>query len=138
MKEITVIITIDKMGGIAFGGKRQSRDRELAKDICLSTEGKIYMTEYSARLFGDYKERVEVSDAPLKKCPDGGTVFLECERLMPYAEYIKKLIVYNWNREYPADLYSDAKELTEAGKKHGGYDFAGFSHDKITKEIYEI
>ena len=47
---------------------------------------------------------------------------------------ITEIIVYRWNRDYPADLFLDIDlkdwELAETAE------FAGNSHEKITREVY--
>ena len=48
-------------------------------------------------------------------------------------EQIEQFIIYRWNRVYPADVSVEIGvewKLTETEK------FPGFSHEKITKEIY--
>ena len=47
---------------------------------------------------------------------------------------MQKIILYRWNRVYPADLYFDI-DLKNWHLKESN-DFAGSSHDKITEEIY--
>lgn len=138
MKKITVILTVDDKDGVSFDGKRQSRDREIVKDICSSLDCKIYLTEYSSRLFGDFKDRTEICDNPILKCPDGAAAFLEGHPIGPYIESIGKVILYKWNKVYPADDFFDAREVLEAGSLITSLEFNGFSHEKITKEVYEI
>ena len=138
MKRITAILTVDDNGGIGFDGKRQSRDREIVKDICTSLEGKIYMNEYSAKLFGEYADRIEVCDNPILKCADGCACFLEGQGIGAYIENIDRVILYKWNKVYPADKYFDAIDVLEAGNLAQTKEFNGFSHDKITKEVYRI
>ena len=138
MKKITVIVIVDKEGGISFGGKRQSRDRELIKDIIASTDGKIYMKEYSSKLFGDYPDRIAVAENPILKCPDGGAAFLEGEKIGPYIESIGRVIVYTWDKVYPTDEYFDIPEIFDEGELIESSEIKGFSHDVITKEVLEI
>ena len=47
---------------------------------------------------------------------------------------MQKIILYRWNRVYPADLYFDI-DLKNWHIKESN-DFAGSSHDKITEEVY--
>ena len=47
---------------------------------------------------------------------------------------IEKVILYHWNRDYPADTYFDL-DLTD-WKITRTEEFPGFSHDKITEEVY--
>ncbi len=130
---MTLIFCLDEMCGIAFGGRRQSRDRELCADILKSAEGKcLCMSEYSAGLFSD--ERIVISESPSSS--EQELYFLELRDPTPYLELAKGVTVYRWNRHYPSDIVFRG-ELEELGfKLSESHDFKGFSHDKITKEIY--
>jgi hypothetical protein len=48
-------------------------------------------------------------------------------------EKIKEIIVYKWNRVYPADVEF---EMPAGFVLESSTDFTGFSHEQITKEIY--
>ena len=136
MRNITVAITVDDQMGLAFNNRRQSRDRVLIDDLCKKTNKDIYVSSYSASLFEEHKERILVVDDPLADCPDGGVCFVEMTELKPYIESISTLIIYHWNRMYPADKRLDITP-TECGfKMSAKYEFVGSSHDKITKGIY--
>ena len=54
---------------------------------------------------------------------------------IPYENEIKKLIIFKWNRVYPADqhLDIDPEKMTKVQEE----EFVGFSHEKITMEVYE-
>ena len=137
MRNITVAITVDDKMGLAFNKRRQSRDRLLIDDLCKKTDKDIYISSYSALLFEEHKERVKIVDDPLRDCPDGGFCFVEMTELSPYVESISTLIVYHWNRLYPADKRLDI-DVTNCGfKMTAKYEFVGSSHDKITKGTYQ-
>ena len=59
----------------------------------------------------------------------------ESEELAAYEESIEQIIVFWWNRTYPADVYLDL-DLSQWERKKR-YEFPGTSHEKITEEIYE-
>ena len=51
-----------------------------------------------------------------------------------YEGKITEIVLYKWNRDYPADVIFEvdlSKWRLEERK-----DFSGYSHEKITKEIY--
>jgi hypothetical protein len=48
---------------------------------------------------------------------------------------IEKIIVFWWNRHYPSDRKFDL-DLSKWNKV-SEEEFAGYSHEKITKEVYE-
>ena len=137
MRKITVAITVDERMGIAFNKRRQSRDRVLIKDLLDTATGKVYVSEYSALLFDEHKDRVIVAEDPLAHCPDGGCCFVEMVELAPYIEEIDTLIVYNWNRHYPADKTLDIDLENGRFSLASSTEFLGSSHEKITKETYQ-
>lgn len=137
MRNITVAITVDDKMGLAFNKRRQSRDKLLIADLCNKTDGQIYVSGYSAPLFEEYAERITVVDDPLKDTPDGGCCFVEMVHLGQYEKDISRLIVYHWNRLYPSDKKLDIDVAACGFKMTAKYEFAGNSHDKITKGIYE-
>lgn len=128
-----VIVTIDDQKGMMFNHRRQSRDSLLIKDI-LNTCGDapLYMNSYSSSLFKD-NQHIIVNDMFLDMVKED-YCFVENLSLHSYINYIDELIVYKWNRKYPADFFLDI-DLNE-WELISCYDFQGSSHDTITKEIY--
>jgi hypothetical protein len=137
MKKLTVAVTVDDKMGVSFNKRRQSRDKLLIEDLCKSTDGIIYVTSYSAPLFEGFTDRIMIVDNPISECPDGGLCFLELTAITEHIDNISKLIIYRWNKIYPSDkkLEIDTNECNL--KLVSSYDFAGKSHNKITKEIYQ-
>lgn len=131
-----LIICVDDENGLMFNGRRQSQDRILRADILrIAGAGRLWMNAYSA---GQFKERGEgellIDEDFLERAGDGEFCFLEDADPLPYAPNIEGVILYRWNRRYPADRYLTLPlsgftlEKTE--------EFAGSSHEKITREIY--
>ena len=59
--------------------------------------------------------------------------FVEGENLAGYEGKITEIVLYKWNRDYPADVFFEvdlSKWRLEERK-----DFSGYSHEKITKEL---
>ena len=136
MRSITVAVTIDDRMGIAFNKRRQSRDIRVIEDLCQMTDGKIYVSSYSAPLFEDMRERIEVVDDPLGECADGCVCFVETSYIGKCKDDIKSLVVYRWNRVYPSDKKLDVELDNGELKKISTFEFTGNSHDLITKDIY--
>ena len=136
VKQITVAVCVDDEGGMGFGGRRQSRDRLLIGDLIRECGNRpLCIGDYSRSLFGDDSQVTVLTD-PFADCPDGSVYFAELQPLKPHLERIGVLIVYRWNRLYPADLYFDV-DLKESGfALVSSCEFAGSSHEKITKEVY--
>ena len=136
MRRITVAVTVDDKMGIAFGKRRQSRDAKVIEDLLTSVESKIYITEYSLPLFDEHLDRVVVVNDVLADAPDGATCFVEAKEVSEYKSDMDKLIVYRWNRHYPSDKKLDIDPESSDLKMVCETEFAGKSHDKITKNTY--
>ena len=136
MRNITVAIALDERMGIAFNNRRQSRDRIMIEDLIESQTGKIYVSDYSKELFLDFKDRIEVVNDPLNECKDGECCFVELSDIKKHLNEISMLIIYYWNRHYPSDitLSANLNSYTLVSTK----EFAGSSHEKITRKIYKI
>lgn len=135
MKKITVAVCLDKEDGMLFNNRRQSRDRILTADLFDTAGGKVYAQHFSGKLLKDYEGAV-LCDDPITDCPDGGLAFIENVPLKDKLCFIDKIIVYRWNRLYPADVYFDVDLKAEGFKLREKTDFAGSSHEKITKGVY--
>ena len=57
--------------------------------------------------------------------------------LAPVEKRIEKLIIFKWNRTYPADRYFDLKLYEGTWHLALSSDFAGYSHERITMEVFE-
>lgn len=130
-----LIACVDDNMGLAFNRRRQSKDRLLRARILEQVDGvPLWMSPYSARQFEEGAENIRVDENFLARCAVQEYAFTELEAPGKVAPQVGKLILYRWNRSYPADLYFDL-DL-------GGYtlsavhEFAGSSHEKITEEIY--
>ena len=114
-------VCIDDRGGMLFNHRRQSQDRLLREDLLAEAAGRpLWMNSYSLRQF---------PTPPPNLCVDEG--FLDPA---PWRERMEGVILYRWNRTYPADL-----RLTlslEGWSLERREIFAGSSHEKIIKEVY--
>lgn len=128
-----VAICIDDNGGLLFNKRRQSKDKAVLADL-MCDEKKICIHSFSEKLFEEYSEQVVVDDEFLNKAVEGEMCFVENQTLTIYEGKIEELIIYKWNRKYPADFRLDLElskwNLIEVSE------FVGNSHEKITKEIY--
>lgn len=131
-----VYITVDDENGLMFNERRQSQDRILRADILADCSGdKLWMHSYSAPLFEtESGEQFIIDDAFLDKAGEADHCFVETDGLAQYEDKISKLVLYKWNRLYPADLYFEI-DLNN-WKLVSTTEFVGSSHDKITKEVW--
>lgn len=136
MKKITVALVIDDNGGMLLFGKRQSRDRILIEEFVNSMRGKkIYISSFSRLIFEPH-ENITVCENPISECESGDVCFIENIDIAPYLDVINTLIVYHWNRLYPSDVKFNVDIEKSGYKLDSSLEFAGSSHEKITKEIY--
>ena len=128
-----VISIVDDNYGIMFNNRRVSKDSVLNKHIIKMLDGrKLWLSLYSKQLFGDY-ENLEVNQE-FGFAGRDDFCFVEGENLAGYEGKITEIVLYKWNRDYPADVFFEvdlSKWRLEERK-----DFSGYSHEKITKEIY--
>lgn len=124
-----LIVCLDDNNGMMFNKRRQSRDKIQIENVLELCKGeKLYANEYSAKLFPE--NSVEIFE-DIEVVSDG---YCFAENILVDEEFVEEIIVYKWNRLYPADTYFNIDlenwNLTEA------VDFEGSSHEKITREIY--
>ena len=128
-----LIACVDDNMGLAFNGRRQSRDSAVIDRIRSLTAGNgLWVSPYTAKLFaGD----VLSAEDFLERCGDNEFAFTEIVPTGKIAHRIERVVLYRWNRVYPADVHFDL-DLT-GWKLVSTAEFAGTSHENITEEIYE-
>ena len=135
---MNLIVCLDDKNGMAFNGRRQSRDRLLTEDL-LQTVGEscLWMAPESAELFPELPENVRVDADYMNRASGGEYCFCEDERVLARCDCAGSIIVYRWNRVYPADLRFPGEELAKR-ERRVEREFAGYSHEKITRERYSL
>ena len=133
---MNIIICIDDNGGMLFNKRRQSRDSVLCSRVVeLSNGSKLWMSEYSAKLFEGAD--IIINNGFLYMAEAGDYCFVEESLLNFDFSAVENIIVYRWNRKYPADVKFDLMVL-EGFKLVDSCEFKGSSHEKITEEIYKL
>lgn len=127
-----VIACVDDNMGLAFNGRRQSRDSAVIARIRELTAGsKLWMSPRSAKLFdGD----VVPAEGFLLESGEKEYAFTEFAAPDLSDRRVEGLVLYRWNRVYPADLWLEVA-LTD-WKLVSTVAFSGTSHENITEEIY--
>ncbi len=130
-----LIACLDDCGGMMFGSRRQSKDRVLrAHMLAACAETVLWMSPYSAAQFeegapvqadADYVHKMQTEDA----------CFVE-DGAFPQ-EKPDELLLYRWNRRYPADRYFPFDPLEAGYRLVSSEDFVGSSHKTITADRYE-
>lgn len=133
-----VVVCIAENGGILFGGRRVSRDKILIEDFLrLASSGVIFISDFSLKLFEESPASLIVSTNPLEAADDGDFAFVEDKSISEFKDKIEEIIIYKWNRDYPADFFLDIDPKSEKMTLKEVYEFEGKSHKKITRERWE-
>lgn len=128
-----VIITVENRNGMLFNHRRVSRDQKVSERIlAYCKEKKLWMNAYSAKLF-ENNPQIRVSETFLEQ--KDVICFVEDQDVTPYLPEIDTIILFHWNRDYPADFFFTV-DLSEWNRIHQE-EFAGKSHEKITMEVYK-
>ena len=135
---MTVLAALDERGGMMFNGRRQSQDKLLRQRIVDMTQGScLRMNAYTFKQFtGMDAAQIQVSEDFLQTAGENDFCLVENVSAAPYADKIQRLILFFWNRDYPNDFRFDIDWTAPPWKKMETLDFPGFSHEKITQEVY--
>lgn len=134
---MNAIICIDDNNGMLFNKRRQSRDSRVLQNITTLTSS-IWISPFSERMFDEAQKELSfdlhIDVDFLKKAGAGEYCFVENQALLPFENKLEQVILYKWNRNYPSDFKLDLNlcewECVQTEE------FAGTSHEKITREIY--
>lgn len=128
-----VLLCIDDNGGMLFNHRRVSSDRAVTTKVNEIAENRLFITEYSHKLFPD---ACVVDEGQIPGLGNDDCIFVENVCLAPVIDMISELIIFRWNRRYPSDFCLDiipedffTLVCTE--------EFEGNSHDKVTKEVWK-
>lgn len=133
---MNMIVCLDDNLGMAFNRRRQSRDRYLVTDLADYLSGKpLYLTPSAYKLFVESGADCRVTESPMQDVSEDGYCLVETEDPAPCADRLTELVIYRWNRLYPADLKFTVDlgrfQLTETKE------FVGYAHEKITREVWK-
>lgn len=127
------IVCVDSENGMMFNKRRQSRDRVVIENIIEYVgDKKLWINGYSSRLFEKASANICVDEHFLDKTREEDYCFVENCRIND--RNIKEIILYRWNKKYPADFKLDV-DFSKYYLKNT-LEFKGYSHDKITREVY--
>ncbi len=129
-----IAVCIEKSGGMLFNNRRVSKDSMVQQKLLeLVGEASIYLNEYSAKLFEE-TSFLKISDDFLLKASADDICLIE--NIDIPIEKVSEVYLFQWNRDYPADVYFDYDLKTLGFKKIRTEEFSGSSHKKITLEVY--
>ena len=126
---MTLILWTGKNGEMLFNHRRCSRDSQVIADIFkMYDPSALYVSAYSAPLFEGARVITDIKEA------ENGILFLEELPLSPAFAQANRLIVYRFDRVYPADVRLEIPQVFHLKESK---EFPGSSHDQITREVYE-
>lgn len=127
-----IALCVDNQLGLQFNRRRQSKDAALRQRLLELAGGSLRVSPYTARQFESADTLYAGSDY-LTAAKSGDWCFCEGTEYLECSNSIEKIILFRWNRDYPADLY-----FTFPGEwqLESTVDFPGSSHDNITMEVY--
>ena len=112
---MTIIVCIDSNSGLMFNHRRQSKDKIVCNRILEIVKGsRLWMNAYSAQIFDDY-EQICIDEDFLQKAMPEDFCFIENNAIAPFEQQVNKIILFNWNRTYPADMYLDISPVNFLG-----------------------
>lgn len=134
-----IYAAVDDNMGMMFNKRRQSKDSVLRNHILEETKNsRLWMNTYTAKQFElPLAEHIIADDSFLNKAEENDFCFVENVSVAEHRERIDKIVLFKWNRVYPADRYFDIQLSENGWKRTSASDFAGSSHEKITEEIWE-
>lgn len=133
-----IIVCLDDKNGMGFNKRRQSRDRALMQHMLDFVAGKpLWAAPGSAVLLETLPENVRVGEDYLLQAGAGEYCFVEDRKWEEFFHKAERIIVYRWNRIYPADIRFPEAELKRR-MLISSTDFSGSSHDRLTQEVYSL
>lgn len=133
-----LIVCLDERWGMMFNHRRQSRDRVLIEDLLrMVGDDRLWIAPYSASLFVEREKEVLISDCLLEEAEARDWCFIEDRVCAPVLSKVESIVIYWWNRHYPSDLSFDIDPSREGFHLQTREEFAGSSHELITKEVFE-
>ncbi len=122
----------DNALGLRFNHRRQSRDRMVCGRMLEKSGGRLWLAEETKGLFAGFPEAELTIVSDPAAVPVGSFCFWEG----PTDALAERIILYRWNRDYPGDerfCFPGGEAMWQLDRRE---DFPGFSHEKITEEIY--
>ncbi len=128
-------VCLDDRNGMLFNHRRQSRDAAVLEDLRRCAVP-LYIDRFSEKLMASAGIPCEIAPEDLSLLPGNAHFFLENRTPARVLPLVSSLVLYRWNRHYPADVCWDI-DLAAAGfRLTQTRDFPGKSHETITREVY--
>lgn len=128
---MTIYVCLDDRNGMLFNKRRQSRDEKVLEDIRNALPEVLTIDPFSEKLIREAEIPYVLAGETL---PEDAHFFLEARPAADVLPGASTLVIYRWNRHYPADVRFDG-DLSGFALQET-CEFAGKSHETITKEVY--
>ena len=137
-----LLVCVDDALGMAFNHRRQSMDRALRDRLRTVCAGKnLFLSPYSMKQFekdqAGIPVRFHADDSYLSQAGAGDFCFVETDDVLPLESQAEAMILYRWNRHYPSDLTFRIPLAGHGWRLTAVTEFPGFSHERITEEVYK-
>ena len=143
--DMKLIVCMDPRGGMMFNKRRTTSDVVVTADILREAEGgRLLIAPYSEKIFKNAESEgylpagaeYTISDDPVGEAGATDTIFLEERSAVARLSDIDTIVIYNWTVIYPFDAAFDIDPRKEGFQLAEQYDFPGYNHDIVTKEVY--
>ena len=138
---MTLIVTVDELFGLAFGKRRQSRDKALTRDLMkIADGGVLYAREYSRLIFDEAGAdfgKIVFCENPASAASGKGFAFIELALTRQELDLADRVIIYSWNRRYPSTAKLDVAYIKANFTLLEEIEFVGNSHEKLTRYTYK-
>ena len=131
-----LIVCVDERNGMMFNNRRQSRDKILTGHIIeKAKDKKLWITTFSKDIFNIEEDgNIMIDDKFYSIAEKEDYCFIENIDATIISDKVDKIIIYNWNKHYPADRYfninlNNWEIISEEN-------FEGYSHENITEKIF--
>lgn len=136
-----LVMFLDMKNGMAFNHRRQARDRAVIERLLAKFPGKCFWgDEKTKTLFDNFDQAVFKADPDFLNKADAGDVavaeFAPSDQLTAVDKRIEQLVIYRWDKVYPADLVCTYSLVKAGWNLTEQQEFEGHSHEKITEEVY--
>ncbi|MSS19275.1 hypothetical protein [Pseudoramibacter porci] len=136
-----LVMFLDPKNGMAFNHRRQTRDSAVIDRLRQLFPGKCFWGTLKTEALFDGQEGVTFrADTDFLKKAGKGEIavaeFASSEALLDVDASIERLIIYRWDKVYPADLICTYPLAPKGWNLTAQQVFAGTSHDTITEEVY--
>lgn len=134
-------VCLDDNNGMTFNHRRQSQDRVQRERLLNMAVGHtLAMSPYTYKLYQlqlPVGVKLIVDEDFWSKAPEDAYCVVEATGALQHVDVIDKIIVYRWNRVYPADVHFDIKLHNNADWQLCRTTiFPGSSHPEMVEEIW--